>query len=183
MAAALVAVLGVVGVVFGPELYFDRLAATGETVEEGPPAYSLDAEPLVRCPADPWAEVWWGDGGRPHDLVRGTPNRGLICAYAGLRTHVTAQQALSAGDVAALVTRLNRLPAVPKGAVSCPNDDGSGFVVILSDGHALSTISIQRTGCAFVFSRNVASRSDGALLNQLASLAEPQRTIRGSLVG
>jgi hypothetical protein len=85
--------------------------------------------------------------------------------------------------VTALATRLNRLPAVPTGAITCPNDDGSGFVVILTDGHALTTVSVQRTGCAFVFSRNVASRSDGALLSQLASLAGPHRTIRGSLVG
>jgi hypothetical protein len=173
----------VVAVVFGPELYFDRLAAGVGTDPDTPPSYALDAEPVVRCPADPWAEVWWGARGRPHDLVRGTPTRGLICAYAGLRTHVTAERALSAGDVTALATRLNRLPAVPTGAITCPNDDGSGFVVILTDGHALTTVSVQRTGCAFVFSRNVASRSDGALLSQLASLAGPHRTIRGSLVG
>lgn len=183
VAAALAAVVGVVGVVFGPQVYFDRLAASIAGVDETPPSYALDAEPLVRCPADPWSEVWWGASGRPHDLVRGTPTKGLICAYAGLRTHVTSERALSAADVTALAAQLNRLPAVPKGAITCPNDDGSGFVVILTDGHALTTVSIQRTGCAFVFSRDVASRSDQALLSQLANLARPHRTIRGSLVG
>ena len=172
-----------IGVVFGPQVYFDRLSATVNGVDDSPPAYSLDAEPLVRCPADPWAEVWWSGGGKSRDLVRGTPTRGLVCAYAGLRTHVTAERALSAADVTALVARLNGLRTVPRGAISCPNDDGSGFVVILSDGHALSTVSIQRTGCAFVFSRNVASRSDDALLRQLAGLVGEQRGIRGSLAG
>jgi hypothetical protein len=183
VAAALAAVVGVIGVVFGPEVYFDRLAASVGADQDTPPSYSLDAAPVLHCPADPWAEVWWGAGGRAHDLVRGTPTSGLICAYAGLRTHVTAEHPLAAGEVTELTNRLNQLPAVPSGAIDCPNDDGSGFVVILSDGHALTTVSIQRTGCAFVFSRNVASRSDQALLSQLASLAGPRRTIRGSLVG
>jgi hypothetical protein len=172
-----------VGVVFGPEVYFNRLAASVGNDPDTPPSYSLDAAPVLRCPADPWAEVWWGPRGRAHDLVRGTPTSGLVCAYAGLRTHVTAERPLAAAEVTPLVSRLNRLPAVPRGAINCPNDDGSGFVVILTDGHALTTVSIQRTGCAFVFSRNVASRSDDALLGQLASLAGPRRTIRGSLVG
>ena len=183
LAGALAAVLGVVAVVFGPQVYFDRLAAMVDADEDPPPTYAVDSEPLVRCPEDPWAEVWWSDGGKPHDLVRGTPDRGLICAYAGLRTHVTAERALSAADVTALVVRLNELPNVPSGAVRCPNDDGSGFAVILSDGHALSTVSIQRTGCAFVFSRSVASRADEALLGQLASLVGVRREIRGSLAG
>jgi hypothetical protein len=182
-AAALAAVVGVLSVVFGPQVFFDRLAAAVGDGEQGPPSYALDSEPLVRCPTDPWSEVWWSAGGRQHDLVRGTPTGGLICAYAGLRTHVTAERRLAAADVSVLATRLNGLPAVPRGAITCPNDDGSGFVVILTDGHALTTVSIQRTGCAFVFSRDVASRSDPALLSQLASLAGPHRTIRGSLVG
>jgi hypothetical protein len=169
--------------VFGPEVYFDRLAASVGTDPDGPPSYSMDAAPVLRCPADPWAEVWWGARGRAHDLVRGTPTGGLICAYAGLRTHVTAEHPLKADEVTALTSRLNRLPAVPRGAIDCPNDDGSGFVVLLTDGHALTTVSIQRTGCGFVFSRNVASRSDEALLSELATLASPGRTIRGSLVG
>jgi hypothetical protein len=183
MAAALAAVLGVVAVVFGPQVYFDRLSAMVDADEDPPPTYAADSEPLVRCPEDPWAEVWGSDGGRAHDLVPGTPDEGLICAYAGLRTHVTAQRALSAADVTALVVRLNRLPIVPRGVVNCPDDDDSGFVVILSDGHASSMVSIQRTGCAFVFSRNVASRADEALLGQLASLVAVRRGIRGSLTG
>jgi hypothetical protein len=106
-----------------------------------------------------------------------------VCAYAAIGQHVTAERPLSPGDMAELIRHLNHLANVPAGAITCPNDDGSGYAVIFSDGSALTTVSVQRTGCGFVFSRNRAARSDSALLDLLAGLARPDRTIRGSLAG
>lgn len=77
--------------------------------------------------------------------------------------------------VARLVSELDALPALPRGRIACPMDDGSQIVVMLTyrSGRRV-TVALGPTGCRVATNGDQVRTADGspglvALLEQLTS--------------
>lgn len=127
-------------------------------VSAAQPARCSHKEP--RIPAEGWSAA-------EHKLAPTGARAIRLCRYSGLNDHprlrlVRARLLSRTGLVAQLVTRFNRLPSGPRGAVSCPADDGSEIVALVSypGGHEVR-ISVGLTGCLQVTNGSVRRTASG----------------------
>jgi hypothetical protein len=90
-----------------------------------------------------------------------------LCRYSGLNAHprltlVRARLLDRAGLVTQLVKRFDGLPLAPRGAVSCPADDGSEIVALVSyPGGREVSISVGLRGCLQVTNGSVNRTASG----------------------
>ncbi|HEX2702730.1 MAG TPA: hypothetical protein VHM72_04785 [Solirubrobacteraceae bacterium] len=106
-----------------------------------------------------------------------------LCRYNAFATHPLrslARSALvtSAGSVTAIVAELDELPALPRGAFSCPLDDGAEIDALLAyPGGNGVVVQIDLTGCATVSNGSV-MRTAGSSKAGRELLAETERLTR-----
>ncbi len=124
----------------------------------GQPARCSRKEP--RIPAQGWPAA-------EHNLAPTGASAIRLCRYSGLNDHpplilVRARLLNRPRLVAQLVKRFDGLPSGPQGAVSCPADDGSEIVALVSypGGHRVR-ISVGLTGCLGVSNGSVNRTASG----------------------
>lgn len=130
-------------------------------------AAPASAEPTLCSHAAPRgisAERW---SAARRELAPASASEIRLCRYSGLNDHpplrLVRSRLLSHNRlVAQLVKRLNGLPSGPRGAVSCPTDDGSQILVLVAyPGGREVRISVGLRGCELVSNGSVHRTASG----------------------
>jgi hypothetical protein len=130
------------------------VAASGTSQASTPTPAQCAAKAPIELPVNAWAPA-------RRLLAPAGASALRLCRYNALGTRPLrglARSALvtSAATVKAIVTELDQLPAVPRGAFSCPADDGAEIDALLAyaGGNGV-VVQIELGGCATVSNGSV----------------------------
>jgi hypothetical protein len=127
-------------------------AASGSTARRTKSAATL-ARP-GRCPAKPQQHVRRSSWARARTQLAPTGATAIrLCRYSGGNDHpagkLVRSRLLTGGAVVSrLVREFDKLPPFPRGAVACPNDDGSEILALFAyPNGGRVTVELDLTGC------------------------------------